>query len=146
MAEQTTRSVQAKIFGYSDTVEAVSSWHEKRANAPLLVVRGDGRNRAHYVNDPVKVVEPITLKLHPDKNRVMVAAMRALFRQHLLDPDTAQPVLIQSLRDDGTVEDAVSAIKCVIQGIKGAEGDTTNHALATVEVELQPQDIVGSAG
>jgi hypothetical protein len=145
MAEQTTRLVIAKMFGYSETIEAVSSWHEKRANAPLQTVKGDGRNQIHFVQDPVKTYEPITLKLHPEKNKLMVSTMRSLFAQQLLDPDTAQPVLIQSLKDDGSVNDAISAIKCVIQGIKGAEGETTNHALATVEIEVQPTGLVGSA-
>jgi hypothetical protein len=145
MAEQTSRLVQAKMFGFSDTIEAVSSWHEKRANAPLPAVKGDGRSLVHFVHDPVKTYEPITLKLHPEKNKLMVSAMRSLFQQQLLDPDTAQPVLIQSLRDDGSIDDAISAMKCVIQSIKGAEGDTNAHNLAMVEVEVQPTGLVGSA-
>lgn len=145
MAEQTSRLVQAKLFGYSDTIEAVSSWGEKRANAPLAVVKGDGRNLEHFVHDPVKHTDEITLKLHPEKNKVMVAAMRSLFQQQLLDPDTAQPVLIQSLKDDGSIMDAISAVKCVIQSIKGAEGDTGNHTLSMIEVTVQPSAMVGSA-
>jgi hypothetical protein len=145
MAEQTSRLVIAKLFGYSDTIEGVSNWHEKRMNPPLPTVKGDGRNQVHFVHDPVKTYEPITLKLHPEKNRLMVASMRSLFQQQMLDPDTAQPVLIQSLKDDGSINDAISAIKCVIQGIKGAEGDTNNHSLAMVEVEVQPTGLVGSA-
>jgi hypothetical protein len=56
--------------------------------------RGDGRSQMHYVHDPVRTYEPITVKIHPENNELIVASMRALFEQQMLDPDTSH---IQSL-------------------------------------------------
>jgi hypothetical protein len=65
-----------------------------------------------------------------------------LARQHKLDPQSAGPITVLSIHDDGSVEDLITLVNACIESVKMPDGDVMSHGEATAQIICSPTEII----
>lgn len=142
---QTKRQILARLAGFNAPVHKVSAAVWKRLQGAIDVVRGDGSNRVDKLHDPAVSIEAVTLEIIVEKNEAFVAKARSLFLQHKQNPQSAGPLVLISINDDGSVRDTLTLVRAVIQEVRSADGDVQSHGEAVAQIIVQPDDVIAGA-
>src|SRR4051812_14366829 len=100
------------------SIEKFSQPTKRRQNDPVIVVAGDGANRAEYIHDPVAIIDAITVTINIRENDAFIRELDGEWRRQLQDPTRAAALVIHSRNGEGQIVDAKVAKTCVIQNIR----------------------------
>lgn len=138
----TKRLYIANFLGIKRTCEKHTKPGKKRLESAKPVVFGDGLSTVTYCHDPAIGTNEITLSFITTKDDPFVREAEAALLKHKNDPGAAEPTLLLSHKDDGSVLGTKTAVRAVIQEVNWPEGDTNAHGESMVEIRVQPEDMI----
>lgn len=139
---QTKMLIVARLDGFNGVIHKINGIDWKRLADVINVPRGDGSGIVDKLRCPAWTMDNVTLEIIVEKSLAFISQARNQARKHKLDPNSAGPITVMSLHDDGSVEDLITLVNACIESVKMTDGDVTSHGEAIATITCSPTEII----